>query len=136
MFHVEHSRLACLRNAGRVRPRPQGRVCPLPAFLKLPRSPGAGTPAPRLILRAVPARARRGRMPCGCLLPPCLLVACSLLARCLLAACVPCRAGGARPAGCPYRGGERGTVRALRFSSCLRAFFSLLKSEYYITIVI
>lgn len=66
----------------------------------------------------------------------CLLAACSLLARCLLVACGGCRAGGARAAGRPLRGGEGGTVRALRFSSCLRAFFSLLKSEYYITIVI
>ena len=70
------------------------------------------------------------------LLALCLLSACSLLARCLLAACVSCRARGARPAARPSRGGEGGTVRALRFSSCLRAFFSLLKSEYYITIVI
>jgi len=63
-------------------------------------------------------------------------VACSLLARCLLAACGVCRAGGARPAVRPFQGGEKGTVRALRFSSCLRAFFSLLKGKYYITIVI
>lgn len=109
MFHVEHSPAAHSRNAGWVRPRPRGagrgrsprppgRVCPLPAFLKFPRSPGAGTPAPRLLLRAAPARARSGLAPCGCLLSPCLLAPCSLLARCLWGGV---RARGARPPPAP-----------------------------------
>lgn len=132
MFHVEHSRLACLRNAGRERPRPRGagrgrsprppgRVCPLPAFLKFPRSPGAGTPAPPApIVRYAPpgsprATALRAFAP-------------SLLARSLLAPCslLACPAGRAVPArlGAPF-GAEKGG-RFDRFALLLAfALFSL-----------